>query len=464
MKSLKLKKFKAFNEEISISLDEKNLLLYGENGAGKSSIYEAIKVVFYHQRLESNIVSTTPEDQQQKRRDFWSNYNNKIDNLNFEIQINDLLYSSFSSLNYQVYMISLEELKVDNSIKLKDLVMKFYFSTDDVAGLCSDGFSVIQEEVNDRLKSFGENVQIVIDEEEDYTITITDSIKNVASKLDIKNFFNEAKINTIVLLILLSVVKLSIKNDKKQILVLDDFITSLDSSNRTFLIKYILEDFKALQVLIFTHNISFYNLVAYMCNTINETSANWLFANLYEINNNHRIYFKNFIDKAEAIRNDYKNLILPHVTSEIDTIGNRIRKKFEVLLYEYSKLLMIGAVEDSNKIIERIMNGKNSYYHGSLTASDLLDKLQGVLNQNNPHNLTKRLQDKIDLFKNNDFQNFQKIIKELKLYQKVSMHPLSHGIEGMPTFTTREIEKSIDLIEKMEEYLKGLVDSNVTAV
>lgn len=464
MKSLKLKKFKAFDEEVSILLEEKNLLLYGENGAGKSSIYEAIKVVFYHQRLESNVISTTPEDQQQKRKDFWSSYNNKVDNLDFEIKINDFIYNSFSALDYQIYMISLEELKVDNIIKLKDLIKKFYFSTDNIDGLCAEGFDVIQEEVNDKLNSFSESVQIVIDEEDDYTITITDTHKNVTSTSEIKSFFNEAKINTIVLLVLLSVIKLSIKKDKKQILVLDDFITSLDSSNRTFLIKLILEDFKTMQVLVFTHNISFYNLVMYMCNTLNLDSDKWLYANLYEINNIHKIYFKNSIDRAEHIRTDYKNLILPHVVGDIDIIGNRIRKKFEVLLYEYSKLLMIGAVEDSNKIIERIMKSKSMYYNGNFTASDLIDRLQGVLNQDNTINLTKRLQTIIDSFKKNDFNNFQKIIKELKLYQKVSMHPLSHGIAGMPTFTTREIEKSIDLIEKMEGYLKDMVDSNVSAV
>lgn len=464
MKSLKLIKFKAFQEDIFISVDQKNLLLYGENGAGKSSLYEALKVVFYHQRLESNIVSTTPEDQLQKRKDFWSNYNNKVENLDFEIEINDTLYNSFSALDYQAYLISLEELKVDNIIKLKDLIKRFYFSIDDIDELCSQGFMLIQEEVNEKLKSFNESVQIIIDEEEDYTVSIADSNKNTSSKLQIKSFFNEAKINTITLLILLSVIKLSTEKNKKQVLVLDDFITSLDSSNRTFLLKYILEDFKSMQIFIFTHNISFYNLVMYMCNTINQSSEKWLFANLYEINNIHKIYFKNSIDKAEDIRKDYENLTLPYVTSDIDVIGNRIRQKFEVMLYEYSKLLMIGAVEDSNKIIERILKSKNMYYDGTSTASDLIDRLQRVLDQGSDFNLSAKLQKIINSFKKHDFANFQKIIKELKLYQKVSMHPLSHGTTGMPTFTIKEIKTSIELIDKMEGYLKSMVDSNVYTI
>ncbi|MBF1447712.1 MAG: hypothetical protein HXN55_10085 [Prevotella nigrescens] len=37
--SIKIKNFKFFNEEFLLKLDGKNLLLYGENGSGKSSIY-----------------------------------------------------------------------------------------------------------------------------------------------------------------------------------------------------------------------------------------------------------------------------------------------------------------------------------------------------------------------------------------------------------------------------------------
>ncbi|MGJ1367906.1 hypothetical protein [Sphingobacterium spiritivorum] len=464
MQKLRLSKFKAFKDELLIPFANKNLLLYGENGAGKSSLYESIKVIFYHQKLVEHISAPTPEELAQRKNDFWSNYNNKIDNHDFEIEINDDQYNSFDTELYRVFMISLEEMKIGNKIHLKEIIENFFFRIDGIDSLCAEGFLLVQDDVNNKLKSFNESVAIEIDNEDDYAIKIIDTNKNVESKVEIKKFFNEAKLNTIVLLLLLSFIELSKTPDKKNILVLDDFITSLDASNRTFLIKHILENFQNDQVLIFTHNISFYNLVMFMINKERSLANTWLFANLYEINNCHRIYFKNAIDRTKAIREDYNNIVTPGTSSEIEAIGNRIRRKFEILLYEYSKLLMVGAVEDSNKIIDRIMYGKSAYYNSKKTASDLVDNLQSIIDENNPNNLSGRLQSEINNFKKHDFDNFQKIIKDLKLYQKITMHPLSHGVIGMPTFTTREIEISFELLEKMEEFLKDMVDTNVSTI
>ena len=44
------------------------------------------------------------------------------------------------------------------------------------------------------------------------------------------------------------------------------------------------------------------------------------------------------------------------------------------------------------------------------------------------------------------------------------MHTMSHGTFGLGSFTTNEIEKSIDLLEKLEKYLKDLVDNNVSVI
>jgi len=462
MDKIKLEKFKAFESEISINLEgKKNFLLYGENGAGKSSLYQSIKVVFFRSKIESTISARTPEDEKQKKDELWSSYNNKIHNLPFAIEINDTKYDVFDISNYQVFMISLEELAIDNKVDLKSLLERFCFSIPDVASLCKAHCKDIQKDVNAALTKFQESVTIDIDEEDDYTIKIVDPKRSIESKQDIKKYFNEAKLNLIVLLILLNAVKKSKDVDKSKILVLDDFITSLDVSNRTFLIKYIFDDFIDMQVLIFTHNISFYNLVMFMVNEVYKQNEKWVLANLFEINNVHKVYIKSEIETAEKIKKDYYDFAQPHQVADIEGVGNRIRKKFEVLLYEYSKLLMIGAVEDSNKILDRIIRDKSAYYKDGKTASDLLDEIQAVLNENNFNNIIQRLQRKIDNYRNTEFDNFKIILKELILYRKVTMHSMSHGINGMPTFTTREIEQSILLLEKMEEFISRLVDKNV---
>ena len=110
MNKLAIKYFKAFKNEVEIDFDTKNLLVYGENGAGKSSIYEALKIIFFKAKLAESIeVRPTPEDQQQVNIDYWSKYNNRNTNRDFEIFVNDTNYLTFSTVPYQVFMISLYE-------------------------------------------------------------------------------------------------------------------------------------------------------------------------------------------------------------------------------------------------------------------------------------------------------------------------------------------------------------------
>ena len=78
-----------------------------------------------------------------------------------------------------------------------------------------------------------------------------------------------------VLLLLFESMKIQKVDLKKNILVLDDFITSLDVANRTFMVKYLFDRFEGFQVVLLTHNIYFYNLVMHMINTYYVTSELW---------------------------------------------------------------------------------------------------------------------------------------------------------------------------------------------
>jgi energy-coupling factor transporter ATP-binding protein EcfA2 len=58
IKSLRLRAYRAFSAELEIPIDGRNLIVYGENGAGKSSIYKALRDLFARRprrdTLESN--------------------------------------------------------------------------------------------------------------------------------------------------------------------------------------------------------------------------------------------------------------------------------------------------------------------------------------------------------------------------------------------------------------------------
>jgi chromosome segregation ATPase len=102
MNSIEIRKFKAFKDKIIVNFENKNLLIYGENGSGKTSIYEAIKLVFIEKNLSAITSQTgTPEEDIQLEKRFWESYNNKINNEEFEILINNTSHNNFTVENYQ---------------------------------------------------------------------------------------------------------------------------------------------------------------------------------------------------------------------------------------------------------------------------------------------------------------------------------------------------------------------------
>ncbi|MDD6779681.1 MAG: AAA family ATPase, partial [Prevotellaceae bacterium] len=66
MDKIELSNFKVFNNRFTLDTTGKNMLVYGENGAGKSSIYEAIEMFFFHDILEHRNVKIGSPD---KRRE-----------------------------------------------------------------------------------------------------------------------------------------------------------------------------------------------------------------------------------------------------------------------------------------------------------------------------------------------------------------------------------------------------------
>lgn len=468
MKNIKLNDFKAHSElVIDFSNKKKNLLLYGDNGAGKSSICEAMKLIFFRDKVSLKIQSAnTDEEQEQYNSDFWSKYNNKASNSDFGIEINSKSYIDFNTENHQAFILSLEDIATSDTINLNLLLSGLYFDlNEETENFCLNNYSVIQNSVNDLLDSFKENISIIIDNEDDYSYKIMDEARNLESKSEITKYFNEAKLNLIILLTIFESIKLSSDNDKIKVLILDDFITSLDVSNRTFIIRYIFDNFKDFQICIFTHNVFFYNLIFYLINDIYSSDSRlrenkWLFANIYEINNVHKLYVKNLVLPVKDLRG-----ILNDNPADIDELGNKIRQKFEVLLYEFSKLLMIGVVEDSKKILGRIQNEDNLYFKiktasggKNKTASDLIDEIENILDNTN---LKHDIEQLISGYKYSDFNNFRDIILNLKLYQKVTLHPMSHGSIGQSSFTITEIKESLDLLEKFETSIKSFTNKAV---
>lgn len=453
MHTLKIKNFKA-HKNLTIPLENKNFLLYGDNGSGKSSIYEALKILFYKNKIEKKLPQRArPEQRNEDIKEFWEKYNTTVNNpsINFDLKLSKDETQDINPDDYQVFMFNIDDLHFDNFLKLDDLLSKVFF---DVSVSPTD-YEVITTKVNTLLREkFLETIEITI-ESEDKSIKIKDTSKNIESTKDIKKYFNEAKLNLVILSILFIVIDMKQDESKKRVLVLDDFITSLDISNRTFIMKYVLETFsEKFQILIFTHNVYFYNLIMYLIDNIYQAKNKWKFANLYEMQDKSKIYFNQHIINLVDIKKELKKAN-PNTTQ----VGNDLRQKFERLLYEFSKLLMIGSVEESNKILENLFNHNKKYLFKENSrfknSNDLIIEIEQKISTSGTIDDIKTLILKYSQW-DDELDEIVKIIKELKIYQKVMMHSQSHGVEGINPIKEKEFDKTIELLEVFQTNIKDL--------
>jgi len=433
---------------------KKNCLLYGENGTGKSSFYEALKLYFFKQRLikESNINSFGTK-RKQDIREYFLDLNNNKTNKDFEIIIDEKSVKGNeednNTFDYKLFMINGQSTVLDSGmINFFKLLKREYLDLDiDIIDI-----KRVEKHTNRKLKEFKEKIQIVIENSGD--IKIVDEERKIDDKR-LEKFYNEGKVNLVILLLLLTTIRLYSDKEKTNILVLDDFITSLDMANRTYLIKCIFEAFKEFQIFIFTHNIYFFNLIKYIIDSVKyDKASKWELFNLYETSQKTKIYSKSdriSLGKDEneenSIKYRFKQLNDNQETIDSYTaLGNDIRKKFERTLYEFSKLLSIGGVEESNKILENIEKQ-------SFMVTDPYKVLK-KLDKNNPQLLNNH--------KIKDFGLIQDTLRNLTLYRKVAMHPLSHATEyGEVNYTKKEIDSSIKLLDKLETYIKDLTDKKI---
>lgn len=113
-----------------------------------------------------------------------------------------------------------------------------------------------------------------------YVHTLLNDTKNKINKPH--TFLNEAKLTAIALSIRLAMLdsKLNAPESGK-ILVLDDLLISLDMSNRDIVLDIILKKSKDYQLLIFTHDRAFYNIVKSRTENKDKDKDKWIYKEMY---------------------------------------------------------------------------------------------------------------------------------------------------------------------------------------
>lgn len=467
---ISLQNFKAFHNTVSIDFhNKKNLLIGGENGSGKSTIFEALKYVFYYDRLIlENIQSTSVgADRDADILQFNQSYNHRrYKTTNFSLIINDTPVGTFVKDNYLVYLISGDNIRRNDEIVLSNLFKKVYFPNNEISGVCLDAemFQLIVDDVNKALKnSFHESIQLEITQSYQGECRVIDSERDIKENKQLRRYFNEAKLDLVNLLLLFSFIDANRKNDDKdRIIVLDDFITSLDATNRVLIIKYFIEKFgDKYQKIMLTHNQSFFNLTKFIVENASDNRGGWSYQTLYEFRNEHKIYIYEGSDDLEKIKKEYEEEKAKPSPS-FETIGNRLRQRFEVLLYELAKLSQIGNFEESKLIISSLMDqdNKNVFLvrEGDkvLNSYSLLSDFIRLLFNNRVSDkyLRQCLLCKYRKYtENNELKHLIPIIKDMRIYQKVVLHQLSHGRAEIPTNSPKEIETTMELLSKMESVI-----------
>ena len=474
MEKIEIDNFKAFNSRIAIipTAAHKNMLIYGENGAGKTSLYEALLLTFYHEKLlrPHLSVGAQPEQRANEEKDFYNGFNHRTPagspSADFSIKINQTDFKSFNKANYQCFMVSMKDLdyvtheindgKVveKDTINLKQLLEEMNFPSFDVDGYLANHIDKLLQNVNQSLEIGRENVK--------YDIFIKDDSMNLKESNGLRNVFNEAKINLVVILILLHSVLLlqaALADGKKKLLVLDDLVSSLDNSNRLYLARFILSKFTGFQKVLFTHSIGFNNML-YQCIEEKHELGAWLTYNLYLTQRGPQIYDFGELKTTGAIKLEYSKGYLQQ-----NSVGNEIRKRFEAVIYELAKIIQLGEVHMATNLVARLVKSESLYvkkHSGKLyDANDLVKAIKDIAEgTDTPADKVQKITDEIQKYSTNaDLQKIVSFVKEFHFYEKMLIHSLSHGSAPMPNFNQKEVESAMNLLETIENEIKGFKNS-----
>ena len=467
MHTIEIHNFKAFGADgiifgpanPNLTKRSKNILCYGDNGTGKSSVFEAIWWAFFFDEIIRNKVSNAliGEDRVNAIRQLYLKYNNAVTNADFSLKINGGDYKTFDKTHYHVYMFRGGSLEVTPYISMLELYsMAMFGGTSPVSLLLDGNLNIVIAEVNRVLKDvFFESLQIEESQNESGLIVLKDEARGISKDGELPLFFNEAKIHLVKLLLLLSSIELlAPQNDAShRILVLDDIFTSMDSSNRLFIFQYLAEHFKRFQIILLTHNVHFFNLAEHLINNHYKAVDRWAMLSLYEANGEYKIY-----EKSQLSMKLIRNWLRTGVKTDHE-IGNSIRQYFEILLHQLAVLTMVDAKEESKTILSDIYSGKEKrdfYITGThiRSASDVLVNIKNVMANAPKERRLQRISGIINrYYKNEGGKEMIPTLEAMALFQKVALHKASHGHAGLADLQSKEINTSLIILERLEKLI-----------
>ena len=462
MKKLVLNNFKVFHT-FSIELSEnENALIYGENGTGKTSIFEALKLFYFKNRIldEQIAPNVVGEERDNQVRQFLDEYKNDMAE-SLSVEIDDESFISHDNSNNNIFLVSYNNLDGNlDEISIENIIKTAYFSRIDENISWGELAEIVVEETNSVLKNLFWIDDVELQPINGTVCSIKNADNHVPKQANLTKFFNGGLLDVIRCVIFIESAVYFSDLYQRPVLVLDDCFNSMDMQNRTFMIRFLLQKTSKMQKIILTHNIGFFNLFNYIANNSEEkVSDEWNKFMLCKINGESTLITKDE-DNVTTLRRSL------NTDNAVET-GNKLRRLFEVLIYKISRLTNIGEMQETRCLLDRLCSTTYVYLSADgdniKNIYDLVNEIYAnVKNRDgNEYQLAKRLREKIESFREHDFLKIiRPALEELRLMQKVALHQASHGTEGLPPISSKELNVALILLEKIEKAVNAVIDTS----
>ena len=462
MNGLKISNYKGISKEVAIDLPSAgNLVLYGDNGSGKTSLFDAVRLWHFGKDLKlPELGEEVLEVQASQMLNEWLTDQKCRFGGSMDIRIDGTALDIDTPSNVPAFMLKGTQLSYIEEISLSRLVS---YKTVHCPEHVNVDWTVVSTRITEVLQEyFLDDLKVSVAEYDADLLTLKDNKRGIEATNDLHSVFNESRIRIVRLVAFLEHTLAYMaglpQSDIRPILVLDDFVTSLDVSNRIGIIRYLIDRFGHFQIVLLTHNVSYFNLIHHMVKEYGGYGERWRFGNLFMIDRVCEYYNFRATETVSAIKEYYTAS-----PDDVSGVSNRLRRRFEILVHEFAKLTVMDTHTIMDEMLKRLLEDKpvylkpkvnNEYAHGE----ELVTAIRRHIVQH-PDAPLVSVENIIRQYDTADKLNtVRQWLRKAKMYQKVVMHQGSHGQEGAPTITPGEIEYSVHVLRQLEIWLEELRD------
>ena len=517
--TVELQNFK-YHKSIKLDCQGSNLLVYGENGAGKTSIYKAIySVLYYH------------KDKKVRSGDFRDQHINKsfvAESLAVDVEFDKAgktisrtdegvqggkiikaapktsgkLYEMYPESSANIFMFEARDLdallegrfneqisrhfgnEFEFEVIYRDLTVLLSSGKENTQSESESEYQIVLRDLKLELdKIYKQKIESLIEEEEvnkiltqkfhwqdEVVFNIEASeidfsshpykfsppkvklyLEKDAQETDVTEYLNEAKLKVLALTVYLCGI-LKQPTKETNILVLDDFVNSLDMANRRFIVDALLSNLADYQLLIFTHNIHFYELIKRVIINFSKIS-NWSFQKLVDFSEGAAFVLdtSNYLQQAKERLDN----------GDFEASANYLRKQFELICHRQEELLNLGRREELSVLLGELKRGGEFYTTPNKLVNALI-KIFNKFNKATPGNLSSahkgfaiEFNNKVESMKFVKGEN-TRLLKEITLMKDILLNPASHSNQFIPIHKS-ECEYAYKLLEEITDKLNNSI-------